>query len=118
MPCDVILADGIVPRCIGVAIMANKYVQLKDSSGNNLYPVVADFPISVSDGGTGATTAQGALANLLANVVSYAPRKTTTSTSPDGTTYTYQVVGSGLVFAGVSVIGGTTSDYGTTTAMV
>lgn len=40
--------------------MADKYVQLHDASGNNLYPVVTDFPIPVANGGTGATSVASA----------------------------------------------------------
>lgn len=54
--------------------MADKFVQLKDANGNNIYPIgggdinsiaeVSTEPLTISHGGTGATTAADARDNL------------------------------------------------------
>ena len=83
--------------------MADKFVQLKDSDGNNLYPVVADFPLSVSNGGTGATTAANALKNLVASSIDYSGSVSGSLSTLFQNTRTYTAHGSGLVFFSVSI---------------
>ena len=86
--------------------MADKFVQLKDSDGNNLYPVVADFPLSVSNGGTGYNSMGGFLSNL---ATEYNYNTNGDLTADTTRTREYTVTGTGLLFitASMSSDGGT-----------
>jgi hypothetical protein len=96
--------------------MADKFVQLKDSDGNNLYPVVADFPLSVDHGGTGATTAANALKNLVVSATEYNDALTGNLTGDTTRTHSYTASGGGLVFVSASTMsnGGTWGMHRTT----
>lgn len=83
--------------------MADKYVQLHDADGNNLYPVVADFPVSIANGGTGANNLSNALQNLVAGATEYTSTETGSLTTTLNKTVSYSVSGNGLVFMSVSL---------------
>ena len=107
--------------------MADKYVQLHDADGNNLYPVVADFPLGLQSGGTGADNATDARSNLgldAAGIASlftvYTAESSGTSSSNPWTNFeeTKTVHGNGLVFISVGVETDDTNTYGTTGARI
>ncbi len=105
--------------------MADKYVQLHDADGNNLYPVVADFPLGVQSGGTGADNATNARANLGVDASGIASMFTTQYTSSSSTseslTYineNHTVNGDGVVWVTATISTDDTSTYGSTQAYI
>lgn len=100
--------------------MADKNVLLHDAAGNNLYPQTKAGNISgqlpVANGGTGATTAAGAIVNLLAGVTEYTDSDTVTGSTQYSITYTAS--GTGLIFANISIACDGTSGSGAAFAQI
>lgn len=89
---------------------ANGYVgAIPTGAGTAPNPLV----ISVSEGGTGATTSAGALTNLSAGITEYTDTETSTSTTAT-ITQNYTVAGYGFVIASCSIQTDSTSDVGNT----
>lgn len=77
--------------------------------GNATVPT-PETPLSIAKGGTGASTAADAIANLCAGITEYTDSESTSSNSAINKVYT--VTGNGYVIASCSVVTDTTSDVG------